>query len=245
MEPEAYREMIELQESHWWYCARRKLLAHLMTKFVPVGQRVLEVGAGTGANLALLERWGAVTALEPNRFAADHLEYNYGVEVVRDAVPLATHSSLQAFDLVAALDVLEHIEDETAALEFMARKLRPGGWLVITVPAFQSLWSTHDEALHHKRRYRKEELARKLTDAGLAVEFRSYFNFLLFPLALAIRLADRWWSGAARSGTKRTPPLANGCLRFLFGLEAGLLPWFKPPFGLSVVALGRKPENAR
>ena len=243
MEIQAYRDMIELQETHWWFCARRKLLGRLLERFVPPGRCVLEIGAGTGANLPLLQRWGAVTALEPNDFAADHLQRNFGVEVVREALPGAAHAGLKEFDLVAALDVLEHIEDETSALDFLRRALRPGGWFVVTVPAFGMLWSTHDEVLHHKRRYRKKELVRKLRDAGLAVEFQSYFNFLLFPPALALRLADRWWPGAARSGTKRTPPLANACLRFLFGLEAGLLRWFKPPFGLSVVALGRRPEN--
>ena len=241
MELQAYKDMIALQETHWWFCARRRILSRLLTKFVPAGGRVLEVAAGTGSNLMMLENWGAVTALEPNRFAADYLARNFGVEVIRDAVPTSSNAGPATFDLIAALDVLEHIEDDTSALDFMVRRIRPGGWLAVTVPAFDILWSTHDEALHHKRRYRKRELVRKLGSAGLAVEFHSYFNFLLFGPALAIRLMDRLRPGTARSGSKPTLPILNRCLRFIFESEARLLEWLNPPFGLSIVALGRKP----
>lgn len=241
MEPKAYLDMIEAQETHWWFRARRKILGRLLGRFVPAGERVLEVGAGTGSNLPLLSNWGQVTALEPNRFAADFLRLNFEAEVVCEAVPTATQPSLHGFDLIAALDVIEHIEQEAQALEFMVRRLRPGGWLIVTVPAFGFLWSSHDEALHHKRRYRKPELARKLTEAGLEVEFLSYFNTLLFVPALAVRLIDRQRPGIARSGSGRIPAMLNRCLAFIFGLEAGLLDRFPLPFGLSVAALARKP----
>ena len=240
MEGDAYRDMIEAQETHWWFRARGKILARLLRRFVPAGGRVLEVGAGTGANLPLLEGFGTVTALEPNPFAADHLARRFEVEVVREAVPAATHPSLRGFDLIAALDVLEHIEEETRALEFMVRRLRPGGWLVVTVPAFAWLWSSHDERLRHKRRYRRPELAAKLARAGLAVEFQSYFNCLLFLPALAVRLLDRHRPGVAQAGAKRPPAILNRCLEFTFGLEAGLLEYLRLPFGLSIVALARK-----
>ncbi|MCY3772432.1 MAG: class I SAM-dependent methyltransferase [Gemmatimonadetes bacterium] len=243
MELKAFQDMIELQETHWWYCARRTILARLLEKFVPVGGRVLEVGAGTGSNLELLQKWGTVTALEPNRFAADYLARNFSVKVLRAAVPASRELDRERFDLIAALDVLEHIEEETAALDFMVRRLRPGGWLLITVPAFAFLWSTHDEALHHKRRYRMPELARKLRYAGLAVIFQSYFNSLLFPLALATRLVDRLRPGTARSGAKRVPATANRILRFAFELEAPLLQRFRLPFGLSIVLFARKPKQ--
>lgn len=246
MEDNAYRDMIEAQETHWWFRARRKVLARLLQRFVPRGGRVLDVGAGTGSNLPLLEGFGTVTALEPNPFAADHLSRSFGVEVVREAVPAATHPSLSAFDLIAALDVLEHIEEEAQAFEFMAQRLRPGGWLVVTVPAFGFLWSSHDERLRHKRRYRRPELAAKLARAGLAVEFLSYFNCLLFPPALAVRLLDRRRPGIAQAGAKPPPAILNRCLEFTFGLEAGLLGWLRLPFGLSIVALARKsPERLR
>lgn len=241
MELKAYQDMIELQETHWWFRARRKILGRLLERFVPVGERVLEVGAGTGSNLPLLGNWGRVTALEPSPFAADFLRLNFQVEVVCEALPAAAHPGLHGFNLIAALDVIEHIEQEAEALEFMVRRLRPEGWLMVTVPAFGFLWSSHDEALHHKRRYRKPELARKLVAAGLEVEFLSYFNALLFVPALAVRLMDRLRPGSARSGTGRIPALPNRCLEFIFGLEASLLGRLRLPFGLSIAALARKP----
>ena len=241
MEPQAYRDMVALQETHWWFCARRGILAKLLERFVPQGGRVLEVGAGTGANLPMLEGWGAVTALEPNPFAAAYLAKHFAATVVEDAIPTGRQCGLLDFDLIAAFDVLEHIEADQRALEFMARRLCPGGWLALTVPAFPFFWSSHDEVLHHQRRYRKRALCRMLRDAGLNVVFARYFNFLLFPPAAVVRLLDRFRKGLARSTAKQLPPAVNRCLGFVFGLEAHLLRWISPPFGLSIVVLGRKP----
>ena len=208
---------------------------------MPAGDRVLEVGAGTGANLPLLAGWGAVTALEPDRFAADHLLRTYDVEVVRGAVPAAPPEALGEFHLIAALDVLEHIEDEAGALAFIGGRLRPGGWLLITVPAFGFLWSSHDDRLHHRRRYRLSELVAKVDAAGLAVAYGSYFNFLLFLPALAVRLADRVRPGSAGSGAARTARPLDRALGFVFGLETGFIGRVGLPFGLSIVVLARKP----
>ena len=242
MEAAAYREMLALQDAHWWFRARRRILGALLERFVPRGGRVLEVGAGTGANLSLLARWGTVTALEPSRFAADHLSLHTDVEVVRGAVPLVRPAELGQFQLIAALDVLEHIDDETGALGCIAEGLRPGGWLLVTVPAFGFLWSSHDEALHHRRRYRLGELLAKLDAAGLAVTYRSYFNSLLFLPALAVRLADRVRRGSARSGSRRTAPRLDRLLGFVFGLESRIIGRLAMPFGLSIVVLARRPH---
>ncbi|MDE0036202.1 MAG: class I SAM-dependent methyltransferase [Gammaproteobacteria bacterium] len=242
MDPAAYRQMLALQDTHWWFRTRRRILSVLLQRFVPVGDRVLEVGAGTGANLPLLARWGAVTALEPSRFAADHLVRHYDVEVVRGAVPSIQTADLGEFHLIAALDVLEHIDDDDGALGCIAECLRPGGWLLITVPAFAFLWSSHDEALHHKRRYRLPALLAKLDTAGFAVAYGSYYNGLLFLPALAIRLADRVRRGSARAGATRTVAPLDRLLEFVFGLETKLIGRLGLPFGLSIVVLARKPD---
>ncbi len=148
---------------------------------------------------------------------------------------------MEDFDLIAALDVLEHIEEENSALDFIHQRLRPGGKAIITVPAFGFLWSSHDETLHHKRRYLKSELANKMKCAGLKVEFQSYFNFFLFPPALLVRLMDRFIQGAGQSGTKKNPAfIINSLLKSLFGLESHILHFAKFPLGLSVVAIGSK-----
>ena len=240
MELQAYQEMIELQQTHWWFCARRKILSSLLQKYVPVGNCVLEVGAGTGANLALLEKWGTVTALEPNPFAANYLSQHFNVKIIRESLPTARKTDLENFDLIAALDVLEHIKEEDSALNFIYQRLRPGGRAIITVPAFDFLWSSHDETLHHQRRYLKSELANKMKSAGLKIEFQSYFNFFLLPPALFVRLMDKFFKGLGQSGTKKSLPAVNHCLKFIFGLESHVLRLSPLPFGLSIVIIGSK-----
>lgn len=241
MEAAAYRDMLASQKTHWWFRARRRILGALLRRFVPPGGRVLEVGAGTGGNLALLAGWGAVTAVEPNAFAVEHLRRHFAdhVEVVHSAVPAKSGHPTGNFHLVAALDVLEHIEDDTGALEFIAKSLMPGGWLLLTVPAFEFLYSSHDEVLHHKRRYRLGEIVAKIDAAGLAVAYRSYYNCLLFLPAVIVRLADRARRG--RSTGSAPGGSMDGLLGFVFGLESKLVGRVALPFGLSIVVLAQKP----
>ena len=244
MEAQAHRHMIAQQDAHWWFVARRKILRRLLARFVPIradtGGRVLDAGAGTGANLAMLSEFGQVTAVERSPLAAAHIEATYGVAVVREAIPAQrSRTAPGGYDLVAALDLIEHIEEDDRAIRFLAERLAPGGWLLVTVPAFQCLWSSHDEALSHHRRYRKRGLVRQLQAAGIEVAYASYFNCLLFPIAAAHRLIRRVRAAGAQEPTI-PPPWLNRILQFAFGLEAGLVGRVRLPIGLSVVAIGRK-----
>jgi len=171
------------------------------------------------------------------------------VLLVRGAAERAPLRSAR-FDLVLALDVLEHLDDDAPAIAEAARLLAPGGTLVVSVPAWPFLWSEHDEALGHKRRYRRANLRRGLAAAGLRVERVTYFNTLLFPVALAYRLAWKWTlkrTGAARSrppqsDTRRLGNRAGAALEAIFAAERLWVGRLDAPFGISLLAVARKPR---
>ncbi|MDE0003959.1 MAG: class I SAM-dependent methyltransferase, partial [Rhodospirillaceae bacterium] len=241
MEPGVYREMVESQRTNWWFVVRRRFLHSWVSirGAVPRDGRILEVGAGTGANLDTLRIFGRVTALEPNSFACDYISRHFDVETVRATLP--DGNGLRNFHLIVALDVLEHIDDDLAALRAMHGMLRERGRVILTVPAFQFLWSAHDERLHHKRRYRAAELVERMEHAGFRIVHRSYFNFLLFPAAAAIRLLDRLVEGVGCAGNGNVHPLLNGLMAGVFGMEVFLSRFVRFPFGLSLVVVGSRP----
>ena len=171
-----------------------------------------------------------------------------GVEEVRHVPPGPLPFAGGAFDLVTALDVVEHIDDDAAAVTEIARVLRPGGLALLTVPAFPSLWGRQDEIAHHRRRYRALGLRALVTGAGLEPEHLTYFNTLLFPPIAAVRLARR---GARRGQTPGSPELRSDfaltrpgrldtLLARVFAAEAPLVARGRLPFGVSLLALARK-----
>ena len=242
MESKVYRDMIETQQTHWWFAVRRRFLQSWLRIHGQIRRdaRILEVGAATGSNLDTLNTFGHVTALEPDSFAFDYISRHCDVDAVQAALPNDGTEGLGDFDLIVALDVLEHIEDDLGALRAMRRMLKAGGTVVITVPAFQFLWSTHDETLHHLRRYRAPELVSKMQQAGFRMVYQSYFNFVLFPAAIAIRLLGRIFKDTASAGSGKVHPLLNTLLSRVFGAEVFISRFLKFPFGLSIVGIGIK-----
>ena len=242
MEPHIYKSMIEIQRTHWWFRGRRRFLDSWVRIHAraPRDARILEVGAGTGSNLDTLKSFGRVTALEPDSFAFEHISGRRDITAVQGALPSRASDRLRDFDLVVAMDVLEHIEDDSGALRSMHRMLKRGGTIILTVPAFRFLWSAHDENLHHFRRYRAPELTREMERAGFRIVHASYFNFILFPAALAIRLFGRFVSHIASAGGGKVYPPLNSMLARVFGAEVIVSRFLKFPFGLSVVCIGVK-----
>ena len=238
--------MVETQQNHWWFAVRRRFLESWVRigGAAPRDGRILEVGAGTGANLDTLRVFGRVTALEPDHFACDYISRHFDVETVHAALPGGC-VGLRDFDLVVALDVLEHIDDDLGALRSIHGMLKARGRVIATVPAFQFLWSVHDEKLHHKRRYRAPELVSRMEEAGFRPVHQSYFNFLLFPAALLFRLLDRLCKGVGRAGSGNVHPFLNGLMARVFGAEVFLLRFVRFPFGLSLVVVASKPPQGR
>ncbi|HEX5257823.1 MAG TPA: class I SAM-dependent methyltransferase [Sphingomicrobium sp.] len=238
MERSVYREMAELDQQHWWYKARREVLADLIRReaMPPASGRVLEIGCGTGHNLEMLGTFGHVDALELDDEARAVAETRLGRSVMSAPLPELAGVPAGHYDLVAALDVIEHVDDDHGAVEAIAAKLKPGGKFVMTVPAHQWMWSAHDIVNHHKRRYSKGGLRRLILSSPLRLEKIGYFNSLLFPLAVAERLASRL-RGRDEADVKLPPAPLNAALEAVFAAERHLVGRLPLPPGLSLFAV--------
>ena len=237
MDKAAYRAMRDTQGDHWWFVGRRRFLVALIRRCVdlPEEARILEAGCGPGGNLAMLSAFGDVSAFEFDDEARQIASEISGIEVAPGRLPDRIGFESERFDLVAMLDVLEHIDDDLSSLKALCDRLAPKGTMVVTVPAHNWLWSHHDEIHHHKRRYSKDSLRSVMEEAGLEIRDMGYFNSLLFPLAVAQRFAQKA-VGKQAEVEDRTGPL-NPVLKAIFSLEskgAGKLHW---PVGLSLYAL--------
>jgi SAM-dependent methyltransferase len=240
MERIVYDRMAELDTRHWWYRARREVLAALISRKVklPTGARILEIGCGTGHNLSMLGQFGEVDAIELDEAARDVASARLGRQVLGARLPELEGVPEASYDMVALLDVLEHVEADRDALRSIARRLKPGGVILITVPAFQWMWSAHDVVNHHQRRYSKRTLNAAIADAGLKVDFVGYFNSILFPLAAAARLAGRL-TGKEESDDKLPPKPVNAVFEALFGLERHAIARLPFTPGVSIAAVVR------
>jgi SAM-dependent methyltransferase len=238
MERAVYDAMAELDQRHWWYVARRRVLAELLRRRVtlPADARVLEIGCGTGHNLEMLGEFGAVDALEVDETARALARKRLGREIFSAPLPELAGVPQNHYDLVAAFDVVEHIADDRSAIEGIARLLKPGGTLVLTVPAHQWMWSAHDVVNHHQRRYSKRALKELVEGSPLKLESIGYFNTLLFPVAIAERLASRL-RGKENADLSLPPAPVNQALERIFAAERGLIGRVPLPPGLSLFAV--------
>jgi SAM-dependent methyltransferase len=236
--------MLEVEEKHWWFSARRELLLALLRRWLPPGQRLLDVGCGTGFLLgAAREQW-EVWGLDP---AAEAVAFCHGrglSQVLQGTVADLGTGKFPAADAICFFDVLEHLDDDAGALRGAAANLTEDGLVLATVPAYMWLWSAHDVSHHHRRRYTAPRLGKVFESAGLSLLELGYFNTRLFPLAVITRLFDRV-RGIGAGGHLLPVPAApiNKALRGVFVSERSRLAGPRPrPFryGLSVVAVGRK-----
>jgi SAM-dependent methyltransferase len=238
MERIIYDRMAELDSRHWWYRARRDVLAALIRRKInlPKNAQILEIGCGTGHNLAMLGTFGTVDAIEVDGDARAIASTRLGRPVGASPLPDLAGVAEGQCDLVALLDVLEHIEDDRAALRSIAKRLKPGGRILIAVPAHEWMWSAHDVANHHFRRYTRKSLSAAVSDAGLKLDHLSAMNALLFPLAAGARVAGRL---LGKEGSDDALPAApvNWLFEKIFGLEAHLVGRVSLPIGVSLVAI--------
>ena len=241
MERIVYDRMAELDSQHWWYRARRDILAALISRKLTLSAnpRILEIGCGTGHNLEMLQRFGRADGIEIDPAARALAAKRLGRAIGESPLPALTGVADNAYDLVAILDVLEHVEEDREALESIARKLKPGGRILITVPAHPWMWSAHDVVNHHKRRYTRKSLRKVVADAGLQLDMLSWFNSLLFPLAAAARLAGRI-SGKEDSDDALPAQPVNRLFEAIFGLERHAVGRLPLPPGVSLVAIASR-----
>jgi len=239
---------LAVDEHHWWYRGRRRVIrAELDRLALPPGARILDAGCGSGRTLVELANYGGeVCGIELNSDAAE-LARARGLGDVQVGRLEELPWEDGAFDLITCLDVIEHVPDDVTALVELRRVVAPGGWLLVTVPAYQALWSRHDEANHHYRRYSRSMLRAAARQAGWQIERVSSFNSLLLAPAAAVRLAQR------RMGTRNGhssdldmgPAWLNDVLERPMALEASWLGRGRTlPVGLSLLAVLRRPPAA-
>ena len=243
MERKVFDQMAQLDSRHWWFTARRRILDGVIERVVrpPEKARILELGAGTGHNLAMLSRFGKVEASELDPIARELASERLGRPVVEAALPDLSMFPTASYDLVALLDVLEHVPDDKASLASIHQLLKPGGTLILTVPINPWMWSAHDVAHHHHRRYRKHEIKRLAEQAGYKIELLSPFNSLLFPPIAAVRLAGKI-TGKDDSDDAMPSAPVNKILDAVFGFERSLIGRVPMPFGVSLLGVLRRPR---
>lgn len=242
MDADLYQQMRDLEDRHWWFMGRRAIVRSLLQKAgLTKDAKILDLGCGTGGNLAMLSEFGEVLGVELDEQAAQLARERGVAPVVRGKLPDALPLPSNTFQCVTLLDVLEHIADDRATLKTVNGLLAPGGYVLLTVPAFAFLWGPHDVAHHHQRRYRAGQLRDVLEENGFQITTLSYCNSWLFPIAAVVRLARRWLPAGNAGAELALPPApVNRLLAAVFASEQYLLPHMKLPFGISLVALARK-----
>jgi ubiquinone/menaquinone biosynthesis C-methylase UbiE len=241
---EEYEKMYHLENSYWWFQGRKAIILSLLTRFTPLLQKeglCLDVGCGTGLILEMLNSYSKPVGLD---FSAKALRYckerglTSLIQADTNQLPIADASC----DLVLALDLLEHISDDKRLMEEFYRICKPGGYICLTVPAHQYLWSEHDEALHHFRRYSKKSFAALFQDSRFTLLKLTYAITVTYLPIVIFRKVQRLLRSNEKPKTHLIPlpHFLNNLLIRILGLEARLLKYLNFPFGVSLIGLARK-----
>jgi SAM-dependent methyltransferase len=232
----------QAEDRHWWYRGRRTVLEGVIAELrLPARARILDAGCGSGRNMLDLARHGVVTGVELSQTSVELARARGSGEVLAGSV-LEMPFEADSFDLAASLDVIEHLEDDLAALRELRRTVAPGGTLLVTVPAYPWLWSGHDEINHHHRRYTRRSLQAVAEQAGWQQVRTTYFNSLLLPVAILLRVLDRLSTKTTESSLDLwvPPEPLNWLLERPLALEAALIArGGRIPAGLSLLAVFR------
>ncbi len=243
MQAHTYPIMFAVEESHWWFVGRRRILSSFVKPLVQgiENPRILDVGCGTGANLEMLGEFGAAEGVD---VSAEALEFcrSRGLTDVKQGEAEKLPYADGSFDLVTGLDVVEHLDDDLGGLGEMYRVLKPGGSALLFVPAFNFLWGVQDDISHHRRRYTLPNFQDVIRRAGFAVERASYVNITFFLPILLGRALMRVTGFRPESENNLTLGFMNGVLGKILGAEASVLRYSNFPFGVSAICVARKPK---
>lgn len=242
MKEHTYPIMFRVEQSHWWYTGRRKILADFVEEIcrevTDRRPKILDVGCGTGANLLMLSKYGDAEGVD---ISEDALAFcrERGLDKVRLGAGEKLPYEDGTFDLVTAFDVVEHMDDDLAGLREMRRVLRPGGRALLFVPTFMFLWGLQDDVSNHRRRYRLPELRRVLEQAGFEIERTSYANITFFLPILLVRKLMRLTGIKTESENSINVSALNGVLGRVLGAESWILKRMNLPFGVSGLCVAR------
>jgi SAM-dependent methyltransferase len=230
----------QAEDRHWWYRGRRRVLDAALSG-LPLGPqtRILDAGCGSGRNMLELARYGEVTGIELSDASVALARERRIGEVLQGSI-LDMPVPSDSFELAVCLDVVEHLQDDVGALRELRRVVAPSGSLLVTVPAYERLWSSHDEINHHHRRYNRRTLLQAAQEAGWRCVFTTHFNSLLLPVATLLRVLDRLNTHATESSLDLWLPPAplNSLLQLPLNLEAALIGnGLRIPAGLSLLAV--------
>jgi SAM-dependent methyltransferase len=240
MDRTAFAHMAATEATHWWFAGRRSVIDAILDGIdLPEDGTILEAGCGTGGNLATLARRGRIAAFDPHIDALAFAQNRHpNLDIRQGALPSDLPYDEKSFDLVAALDVLEHVDDDRASAHALVDLVRPGGWLFVTVPAHQALWGSHDRRLHHRRRYGREQLLGLFGDCDVDLVRFTPFNVVLSPIAIFYRLGERFLGFDLGNQEVLLPMPINATLGALFRLESFFVRGgARLPFGLSYAAV--------
>ncbi len=236
-----YTEFDAIADTHWWFVARRKILDVVLQKYLKgkTEKKILDVGSASGINVPILLRYTRlVTLLDPHLDSLLVAQKRFPeIQIIPGALPMVLS---EKFDVVTAFDVLEHIDNDAETLYSMSNVLEKGGLVFITVPAYGWLWSPHDDAVLHKRRYTEKKLLEKV-EKDFNVLYTTYFNTLLFPGIVILRFWYKLFSHK-RNATDfdLIPPVLNTSLQWVFALERYFVPFTRFPFGVSILCVAQK-----
>jgi 2-polyprenyl-3-methyl-5-hydroxy-6-metoxy-1,4-benzoquinol methylase len=246
MDRTAYNMMYEMDKAHFWRLGKRNLVLEMAEKFGPGqdGVKILDIGGACSLTSVQMGRFGSVEVVEPDAAIADLARKELGLTVHAGYLPDQIPAPDGAYQIITLLDVLEHVDDDLASLQAIYAKLAPGGILICNVPALQSLWSDHDVALHHKRRYAAGPLRALLQAAGFEVRRLTYWNMLLLPLLVAERAMHKSKKQEHVTYYTKVPSkVTNLICGAVPAVERGLMKAVDLPIGSSLLAVCEKPRG--
>ena len=245
MNIEKYHEMEGLEKYHWWFVYRQKILKKILKKHLfnlKKDAKIIDIGCGTGGNIQLLSKdFTDIIGIDNNDIAIEYCKSKNLKNILKAQLPDLNILEDNSADLILLFDVLEHVEDDFFALSVIKNKLKEGGYLLLTVPAFAFLWSQHDEEFHHKKRYNLKQIEKMFKETNFKILKSSYLYFLTFPAVLFMRILKQIFKSCAKKDDfKINNGFLNSVIIKFLSVEALLLNYFSFPFGSSLLILAKK-----
>lgn len=258
MDKQYYKEYYYLEREHWWFRARMEIIEGLFRKHIAPATKkghplkILNVGVATGATSLMLQKYGDVTSLEYDAECCEFLRETVGLEPINASLTELPFKN-ETFDVICAFDVIEHIENDSKAIQEIYRTLKQNGYIYLTVPAFMSLWSHHDKVNHHYRRYTINTLTSVVLSQKFSMVYKTYFNSVLFIPIFLMRQLSRFLNREKKTDSSgsdfdffKEKKTLNAILYRIFKTELPLLKRkISFPFGVSALLIGQKNESAK